>query len=175
VTFDVTSVESVKRAAAEIGPGIDILVNNSSCEDGTATVSQERAREEMETHYFGLLHLSQYFAPLMETRAASASHTCNWINLLTLDALCSLPSQPTHSASMAAALSLSQSLRSRLRRVGMRVVNVFAGPITADRLSTSIVSALIDGVEDVYPGDVAQDWLARWLDSPKVLEREIAG
>jgi hypothetical protein len=57
----------------------------------------------------------------------------------------------------------------------MRVVNIFAGPITADRLSTSIVSALIDGVEDVYPGDVAQDWLARWLDSPKVLEREIAG
>jgi hypothetical protein len=76
---------------------------------------------------------------------------------------------------MAAALSLSQSLRSRLRRVGMRVVNVFAGPITADRLSTAIVSALIAGVEDVYPGDVAQDWLARWLDSPKVLEREIAG
>jgi NAD(P)-dependent dehydrogenase (short-subunit alcohol dehydrogenase family) len=175
VTLDFTSVQSVERVAAEIGPEIDILVNNSFCESGTATVSEERAREEMETHYFGLLRLSQHFAPLMETRAVSASANCAWVNLLTLDAMCSLPSQPTYSASMAAALSLSQSLRSRLRRVGVRVVNVFAGPITADRLSTSIVSALIDGVEDVYPGDVAQDWLARWLDSPKVLEREIAG
>jgi hypothetical protein len=33
---------------------------------------------------------------------------------------------------------------------------------------------LRDGVEDVYPGDVAQEWLERWLDNPKVLEREIA-
>ncbi len=175
VALDVTSAESVKRAAAEMGSEIDLLVNNSSLEGGTASVSEDRARREMETHYFGLLYLSQYFAPLMQTRAVSTSQSSAWVNLLTLDALCSLPSQPTFSASMAAALSLSQSLRSRLRGVGLRVVNVFAGPITTDRLSASIVSALVEGVEDVYPGDVAQDWLARWLDSPKVLEREIAG
>jgi NAD(P)-dependent dehydrogenase (short-subunit alcohol dehydrogenase family) len=174
VTLDVTSAESVKRAAAQMGSEIDLLVNNSSLEGGTAAVSEERARQEMETHYFGLLYLSQYFAPLMQMRAVSTSHSA-WVNLLTLDAMCSLPTQPTFSASMAAALSLSQSLRSRLRRVGLRVVNVFAGPITTDRLSASIVSALVEGVEDVYPGDVAQDWLVRWLDSPKVLEREIAG
>ena len=175
VALDVTSAESVKRAAAEMGSEVDLLVNNSSLEGGTAAVSEERARQEMQTHYFGLLYLSQYFAPLMQTRAVSGSHSGAWVNLLTLDAMCSLPTQPTFSASMAAALSLSQSLRSRLRRVGLRVVNVFAGPITADRLSASIVSALVEAVEDVYPGDVAQDWLARWLDSPKVLEREIAG
>ena len=33
---------------------------------------------------------------------------------------------------------------------------------------------LKDGVEDVYPGDVAQEWLERWRDNPKVLERELA-
>jgi hypothetical protein len=26
----------------------------------------------------------------------------------------------------------------------------------------------------VYPGDVAQEWLERWRDNPKVLERELA-
>jgi hypothetical protein len=34
--------------------------------------------------------------------------------------------------------------------------------------------ALQDGVEDVYPGDVAQEWLARWRDNPKALERELS-
>ena len=33
---------------------------------------------------------------------------------------------------------------------------------------------LRDGVEDLYPGDVAQEWLERWRDNPKVLERELA-
>jgi hypothetical protein len=28
-------------------------------------------------------------------------------------------------------------------------------------LANAIVNALRDGVEDVYPGDVAQEWLAR--------------
>ena len=32
-----------------------------------------------------------------------------------------------------------------------------------------------DGVEDVFPGDVAQEWLARWGDNPKALEREPSG
>ena len=41
-------------------------------------------------------------------------------------------------------------------------------------LATAIVKALRDGVEDVYPGDVAQEWLERWRDNPKVLERELA-
>ena len=31
-------------------------------------------------------------------------------------------------------------------------------------------SALKDGVEDVYPGDVAQEWLALAATSPKTLE-----
>jgi hypothetical protein len=29
-------------------------------------------------------------------------------------------------------------------------------------------------VEDVYPGDVAQEWLARWRDNPKALEKELS-
>jgi len=36
------------------------------------------------------------------------------------------------------------------------------------------VDALRNGAEDVYPGEVAEDWLARWRDNPKALERELA-
>ena len=38
----------------------------------------------------------------------------------------------------------------------------------------TIVTALKEGIEDVYPGDVAQEWLERWRENPKVLERELS-
>jgi hypothetical protein len=46
--------------------------------------------------------------------------------------------------------------------------------LTPDALGRAIINALNDGVEDVYPGDVAQEWLARWEESPKTLEREMS-
>jgi hypothetical protein len=39
-------------------------------------------------------------------------------------------------------------------------------------LASAVVQALKGSIEDVYPGDVAQDWVARYLDNPKALERE---
>ena len=47
--------------------------------------------------------------------------------------------------------------------------------ISASALARAVVEALRAGIEDVYPGDVAQDWLARFRDNPKALERELAG
>jgi hypothetical protein len=45
--------------------------------------------------------------------------------------------------------------------------------IAPDALARAIVKALQDG-HDVYPGGVAAEWLARWRENPKVLERELA-
>jgi hypothetical protein len=69
----------------------------------------------------------------------------------------------------------------------VRVINVFPGPIDDEwnqlvlppkvlpsSLALAVVKALQSGVEDVYPGDLAQEWLARWRDNPKALEREIS-
>ena len=70
---------------------------------------------------------------------------------------------------------------------GIRVINVFPGPIddewnqqipppkiTPQRLARDVIAALQDGVEDIYPGDVATEWIERWRENPKVLERELA-
>jgi hypothetical protein len=67
------------------------------------------------------------------------------------------------------------------------VVQVFPGPIDHEwnaeipppkvaptQLASEVVKALVQGLEDVYPGDVAQEWLQRWRDNPKALEREVA-
>ena len=82
---------------------------------------------------------------------------------------------------------LAQCLRAEMRLAGIRVVNFFPGPVDDEwnqnmpppklspaAVASAILGALRDGVEDVYPGDVAQEWLERWRESPKVLEREIA-
>jgi hypothetical protein len=46
--------------------------------------------------------------------------------------------------------------------------------IAPNRLAADIVAALRGGAEDLYPGDIAQEWLERWRDNPKALERELA-
>ena len=142
----------------------------------------------MDINYFGLLRLAQEFGPALKGRGADgAASAVAWVNLLSIYALSNYPPHGTYSASKAAALSLAQCLRAEMRAAGIRVVNVFPGPIDDDwnqllpppklapaALAQAIVKALRDGVEDVYPGDVAQEWLARWRDNPKVLERELA-
>jgi short-subunit dehydrogenase len=103
-----------------------------------------------------------------------------WVNLLSIYALANFPPHGTFSASKAAAHSLSQCLRAEMRPAGIRVINLFPGPdrrrmepepaaaqADARGRGQRIVKALRDGVEDVYPGDVAQEWLERWRDDPK--------
>ena len=41
-------------------------------------------------------------------------------------------------------------------------------------LASAIVKALREGIEDVYSGEMAQEWLERWRKNPKVLESELA-
>jgi hypothetical protein len=37
-----------------------------------------------------------------------------------------------------------------------------------------LVRIIKDAVEDVYPGGAAQEWLQRWRENPKILERELS-
>ena len=191
VDLDVRDERSVQGLAALIGAKVDIVINTAELHrrhgiGGRA--GTEVAREEMEVNYLGLLRLAQAFGPVLKARAADgATHATAWVNLLSICALSNHPPEGTYSASKAAALSLAQCLRAELRAAGVRVLNVFPGPIDDEwsqnvpppklapqALASAIVKALCDGVEDAYPGDIAQDWLARWRDNPKVLERELA-
>jgi NAD(P)-dependent dehydrogenase (short-subunit alcohol dehydrogenase family) len=142
----------------------------------------------MDVNYFGLLRLAQEFAPAMRARGADGqSSAVAFVNLLSVFALSNFPAHGTYSASKAAALSLAQCLRAELSPAGVRVINVFPGPIddewnqalpppkiAPERLAAEIVEALRSGAEDVFPGDIAQEWLARWRDNPKALERELS-
>jgi NAD(P)-dependent dehydrogenase (short-subunit alcohol dehydrogenase family)/uncharacterized OB-fold protein len=191
VPLDLTDSKNVREVAAEIGVKVDIVVNNAEHHRAFGISNRagvETARAEMDVNYFGLLRLAQELAPVMRARGADGqSSAVAWVNLLSIYALANFPPHGTFSASKAAAHSLAQCLRAEMRPAGVRVVNVFPGPIddewnqllpppkvTPASLASAIVKALQDGVEDVYPGDVAQEWLARWRDNPKALERELS-
>ena len=192
VALDLTDSKQVRELAAEIGGRVDIVINNAEVHR-TFGISARRgidaAQAEMDVNYFGLLRLAQEFGPALRGRSGDGqSNACAWVNLLSVYALANFPAHGTYAASKAAAYSLAQCLRAEMRPAGIRVVNVFPGPIddewnqqmlppklTPQSVASTIVRALQDGVEDVFPGDVAQEWLARWRDNPKALEREIAG
>jgi len=194
VTFlplDLTDSRSVTELAGEIGGKVDIVINNAEVHRAFGIGARrglDVARAEIDVNYLGLLRLAQEFGPALKGRAADGqSNACAWVNILSIFALSNFPPHGTYSASKAAALSLAQCLRAEMRPSGIRVINVFPGPIddewnqsmpppklTPTAIAGAIVQALRDGVEDVYPGDVAQEWLERWRDNPKVLERELA-
>ena len=192
VPLDLTDSSSVRELAAEIGGRVDIVVNNAEVHRTHGIGDRqgiETARLEMDVNYFGLLRLAQAFGPALRARAADGpTGAVAWVNLLSIYALSNYPPHGTFSASKAAALSLSQCLRAEMRSAGVRVVNLFPGPmddewnqtvvppkVSPAVLARALITALKSGVEDVFPGDVAQEWLERWRDNPKALERELAG
>jgi NAD(P)-dependent dehydrogenase (short-subunit alcohol dehydrogenase family)/uncharacterized OB-fold protein len=190
VPLELTEARSVEDLAGSIGGKVDILVNNAELHRAHSIGDRrgaETARAEMDVNYFGLLRLAQSFGPALRARAADSSvPSTAWVNILSIYALSALPGQGTFSASKAAAFSLSQTLRAEMRGAGIRVVNVFPGPVDDEwtqlvpppklapaALAKAVVKALQDGVEDIYPGDVAQDLFAKWQESAKLLEREM--
>ena len=191
VPLDLTNGRQVTELAGSIGGKVDIVINNAEVHR-TFGIGARRgtdvAKAEMDINYFGLLRLAQELGPALKGRSADgATGATAWVNLLSIYALSNFPPHGTFSASKAAAHSLAQCLRAEMRPAGIRVINVFPGPIDDEwnqhtpppklaptALANAIVKALRDGVEDVYPGDVAQEWLERWRDNPKVLERELA-
>jgi NAD(P)-dependent dehydrogenase (short-subunit alcohol dehydrogenase family) len=189
--LDVTDSKNVREVAAEIGGKVDIVISNAEHHRTFGIANRqgvETARAEMDVNYFGLLRLAQELGPAMRSRGADGhASAVAWVNLLSIYALASYPAHGTYSASKAAALSLAQCLRAEMRPAGVRVLNVFPGPVDDEwnqllpppklspaALAAAVLKALQEGVEDAYPGDVAQEWLARWRDNPKALERELS-
>jgi NAD(P)-dependent dehydrogenase (short-subunit alcohol dehydrogenase family)/uncharacterized OB-fold protein len=188
--LDVTDTISVNELAAEMGDKADILVNTAEYVRPGSPMQRHGvtlARDEMETNYFGLMRLIQAFGPGMKARGADGDNSaCAWVNLLSVYALSNWSIYGTTSASQAAALSLSQSLRGDFAGSGVKVINVLFGPleeswrqplpppkVTPKRLAESVVHSLQQGIENVSVGPVAEDIVRRYKEDPFVLEREL--
>lgn len=190
VPLDVTDASSVRELAGEIGGKTDILVNNARFIRPGGIIDRGDtvfARQEFEVNALGLMRLAQAFGPAMRGRGADGQNSAvAWVNILSVYAYSNFPGYGSFSAANAAALSLSQCLRAEFAPAGLRVLNVHAGPtedewhqplpppkVAPAALARAVVSGLKDGLEDVFVGDVARDFMERWRQNPKILEREM--
>jgi NAD(P)-dependent dehydrogenase (short-subunit alcohol dehydrogenase family)/uncharacterized OB-fold protein len=192
VPLDLTDSESVTELAEQNGGRIDIIVNTAEHVRPGGIVQRHGltvAREEMDTRYFGLMRLAQAFGPGMRARGADGINSAAaFVNLLSVHALMNWPQYGAYSAAEAATLSAAQCLRAELRPGGVKVLNVFFGPLETEwfqtvpppkvapaALARAVVQALQRGQEELFVGDIAEDVRVRLAVNPKALERELAG
>ena len=178
--------ESDRYIVPALQRGLQLMQQFTRDEPAHTSAALARKLDMPRASVFRMLYTLEQMG-FVERAADGVTHASAWVNLLSIYALSNFPPHGTYSASKAAAYSLSQCLRAEMRPSGIRVVHVFPGPIddewnqnmpppklSPEALASAVIKALRDGTEDVYPGDVAQEWLQRWRDNPKVLEREIA-
>ena len=188
--LDITDHDSVYDLANEIGSRVDIVIHTSQHIRPGGLLDRKGitvAREEMDAGYLGFLRLVQAFGPVMKFRGADGDNSaCAWVNILSIYAQMPWPAYGAYSAAQAALYNASLSLRAELRDGGVRVVNLFTGPTDDDwvqplpppkvaysQIAKAVTDSLRAGLEDIYVGDIAQDFKSRLEANSKALEREI--
>lgn len=162
---DVANPEHVQalaaRALAELG-GADVLINNA----GVALVSPVRSLSLVDAHwlmdinFWGVVHGCQAFAPQLQTRRGAVI-----VNVSSVFAMVSLPTQSIYNASKAAVRAFSDALREELRapaasadgRHGVRVLCVHPGGVRTRLVEQARFDTLAD--------------LDAVADSPQALQR----
>lgn len=182
VTLDVTDPAQV-AAAAESAQDVTIVVNNAGylgAED-MLTGEVESFRREFEVNYWGPLHVTRAFAPVLKTNGGGTL-----VNLASVAGLSNFPSVPTYSDSKAAVHSLTVGTRFLLAAQGTKVIGVYPGPVDTEMardlpmdkfppsaVATAIVEAIENGTEDVFTDPFAESYRASYEAGPKVLEKRI--
>lgn len=183
VRLDVTDMASITDAARQCGD-VQILVNNAGVSLGQPLLGAsdlEAAEREMRVNYLGTLQMCRAFAPILGRTGGGAI-----VNVLSILARVSMPLIGSYCASKAAMLSLTQGVRAQLAQQGTLVVGVMPAFVDTDMarratvpklapsaVADSILAALREGTEDVYPGPAA-DIAAQLQRDPKAVERQLA-
>ncbi|HET6389386.1 SDR family oxidoreductase [Hyphomicrobium sp.] len=147
VPIDVTNAESVRRAAAQCGD-VSIVVNNAGIGALVSDALDERveavARDMMEVNLYGIIRVTQAFAPILAGKPESAI-----INVLSDVSWRAAPVLTSYAASKAAAWSFTNNARIALKAQNTAVVGVHVGFVDTD------LTAGFD-VPKMDPSDVAR-------------------
>lgn len=185
IQLDITDTQSVNDAKTKY-QDVTLLINNAGVAlnyGGFVTDPDlKSARTEMEVNYFGLLTMSQTFAPILKQNGGGAI-----VNVLSILAQATSPVIGTYSASKAAALALTKGIRAELAAQGTLVVAVMPGTIDTEmskdysgpkvspiEVVQATLQAIADSIEDVYPGEQATTTAAQLLRDPKAVEKQMA-
>ena len=184
IALDITDEQSVNQAAAQC-PDVTLLINNAGVgfnQGLIAAPNLSQARMEIDVNYFGTLMMCRAFAPVLKHNGGGAI-----VNMVSMVARVNLPFNGSYSASKAATLSLTQGVRAELAAQGTSVIAVLPATIdigmgksypdpkvSPEAVVSDALQAVIDSVEEVYPGEQAKQMAAQLLSDPKTLEKALA-
>jgi NAD(P)-dependent dehydrogenase (short-subunit alcohol dehydrogenase family) len=181
LTLDVTNGSQIQRAVDEVDT-LDVLINNAGIAIYDDLSNLDVLEPTFAVNFLGLLKVTNAFLPLLKRSKGAI------VNDLSLAGLAPLPIIPSYSASKAAALNLTQSLRALLAGQGVTVHAVVLGPVDSDmnrgfnipKASTEsaavgIFDGLEKGEEEIFPDPTSRSIAEGWRAGvSKALERQFA-
>lgn len=129
VRLDVTDAAAVAALAMALGD-VEVVINNAGVANTGGIMdadSAESLRWMLETNVFGILNMSQAFAPVLERNGGGA-----FVNVLSVASWKSNPALAGYAVTKAAAWNLSNGVRDALRAQGTQVLGVHVGMIDTD-------------------------------------------
>jgi len=129
IALDVTNPSQVLAAAADCGD-VTLVVNNAGIAGVKGLLDADSiavTQRMMETNVYGLLRVSQAFAPVLAANGGGAL-----LNVLSVSSWISSPVLAAYSVSKAAAWSVTNGLRNELRAQGTQVLGLHVGFIDTD-------------------------------------------
>ena len=151
VRLDVTKPAEIAAAAALAGD-VTLLINNAGVGQVggfLAPDSEEIARRQLETNYFGMLRMSKAFAPILASNGGGAL-----LNVLSIVSWVNAGQLSAYAASKSAAWSLTNSLRFELAPQKTQVLALHMAFVDTD---------LVRAIEG--PKTSAEDIVKRALDA----------
>lgn len=179
LALDVTNHVQIQAVARQV-LSLDILVNNAGIALYEGLEDIDLVEQTMAVNFYGILKVTRAFLPHLRLSRGAI------INNLSLAGLAPLPMTPAYSASKAAGLSLTQSLRMLLKGQGVSVHAALIGPTETDMTrgfdipknaasatAKGIYDGLARGEEDIFPDPGAQMAAEGWRNGvAKALERQ---
>lgn len=154
--LDVNNAESIAEAV-KIANDVNLIVNNAGIAkiNGTVALNDgyiDMARELMETNYYGVIRISQAFAPALKLKNAAGI-----INVCSQASWEAQPFLAAYSATKSAVWSFTNALRLDLKDSGIRVVALHVGMMDTDMTAgydfkksnpRDVASKTLDGFEN---------------------------
>lgn len=129
VRLDVTDPDQVLEAAAACGD-VTLVVNNAGIADMVGLLdagSEDALRHMVETNVFGMLRMSQAFAPVLARNGGGA-----FLNVLSVASWISTPHLAAYAVTKSAAWSLTNGVRIALQAQGTQVLGLHVGFVDTD-------------------------------------------
>jgi short-subunit dehydrogenase len=152
LALDITNEAQVQAVAAQASD-VTLLINNAGVSSGADLVTGELGtiRSDLETNFFGPLHLTRAFAPILGSNGGGAI-----LNVLSAAAWFSAPGATSYAMTKAAAWSLTDATRVQLAPQGTQVTGLLMAMVETDMTAginvpksspAAIVTAALDGIE----------------------------